>query len=135
MSGFTYTAACLCGGVRLGLAAEPGPIDLCHCSMCRKAQGGPFASNAPIAAAAVVIEAGSCLLSSYESSPGHERVFCRRCGSPLFSRQTDTPDVLRLRVGIINEPLKARPAGHYHVASKANWWPLPDDDLPRFDTE
>lgn len=134
MSKIAYTASCLCGRVRLHLSAEPGAIDICHCSMCRKAQGSAFASNAPIAADAVSIDSGSELLASYESSPGHERVFCGGCGSPLFSRNAATPGVLRVRVGVINEPLRARPQAHYFVGSKANWWSI-KDELPRFDTE
>ena len=46
MSTPQYTASCLCGDVQLALDAEPGPISICHCVMCRKAQGGPFATNA-----------------------------------------------------------------------------------------
>ncbi|PMR68305.1 GFA family protein [Halomonas heilongjiangensis] len=130
MSDRLYTASCLCGGVRIDLSAEPGAIDICHCSMCRKAQGSAFASNAPVDARAVSLVSGSELLASYASSPGHERVFCRKCGSPLFSRNARHPGVLRIRMGIVNEPVGARPHAHYHVESKANWWDI-NDDLPR----
>ena len=134
MSQAKYTASCLCSGVQLELATEPGSIDLCHCSMCRKAQGCPFASNAPISSAAVSISSGTELITSFESSPGHERAFCRRCGSPLFSRNAANPGVLRIRVGLINEPLHVRPGAHYFVGSKANWWTI-HGRLPRFETE
>ena len=41
-----YTGSCLCGGVRYELTAELGPIEVCYCRMCRKASGGPLATNA-----------------------------------------------------------------------------------------
>jgi hypothetical protein len=47
-----HTGGCLCGGIRFRVQGNLAPIELCHCSQCRKAQGGPFASNIPVAAAA-----------------------------------------------------------------------------------
>lgn len=129
-----YTASCLCGGVQLALAAEPGPISICHCSMCRKAQGGPFATNAKMPAGALDVTQGADLLANYESSPGHHRVFCKRCGSPLFMTNADEPDVVSVRVGIIDGPLRTRPSAHYYVGHMANWWRI-DDPLLRFETE
>jgi hypothetical protein len=129
-----YTASCLCGGVQIALRAELGPIDLCYCSMCRKAHGGPLASNAEIASRAVQVRAGRELLRAYASSAGEERIFCARCGSPLYSRRDAAPQVVRIRVGIINEPLNVRPGAHYHVGSMCNWWSI-NDELPRFETQ
>jgi hypothetical protein len=125
-----YTARCLCGGVRLNLYAEPGPIDLCHCAMCRRETGSAFACNAPIAAESVSVVAGAEHLRAYESSPGKDRVFCGRCGSPVFSRSTATPGVLRLRMGLVDGELRARPFAHWFVGSKPNWWCI-TDDLPQ----
>ena len=128
-----YTARCLCGSVRLNLYAEPGPIDLCHCTMCPRAQGTAFVCNAPIAAESVSVVAGADHLRAYESSPGHDRVFCSNCGSPVFSRTTAAPGVLRLRVGLVDGELRARPFAHWCVGSKANWWHI-SDDLPQHET-
>ncbi|MGH8222235.1 MAG: GFA family protein [Woeseiaceae bacterium] len=129
-----YTGGCLCGAVRFELDEEPGPIDVCYCEMCRKASGGPLATNAPIRAAAFRFSAGAAVVSGYESSPGETRHFCSRCGSPLFSTRVDRPGVMRVRVGTINEPLTTRPAISYHTASKCNWWQILDT-LPRIETE
>ena len=74
MSASPYTASCLCGGVQLALKAEPGPIQICHCVMCRKAQGGPFAAHAEMPASALDVTAGAELLANYESSPGVHRM-------------------------------------------------------------
>lgn len=125
-----YTGQCLCGGVRFTIDGELEAVQICHCQQCRRAQGTPFASNVPVSTAKLSLE-GTALLSAYESSPGKLRVFCSRCGSPVYSRRTDLPEVVRIRAGLINEPLANGPVGHFYVASKCNWWPV-DDDLPRF---
>lgn len=129
-----YTGSCLCGAVQYKLTAELGPIEVCYCLMCRKASGGPLATNASIAAADFHLIAGAELLVGYESSPGEKRHFCGRCGSPLYSQRADLPDAIRIRVGAINEPLNVRPAGSYYTASKCNWWEI-HDALPRFESE
>jgi len=134
MSTARYTGSCLCGGVRYTLSAEPGPIEVCYCQMCRKASGGPLATNAPLAAAAFHLAMGVELLTAYESSPGERRTFCARCGSPLYSQQLARPEVIRIRVGTINEPLNVRPVASFYTGSRCNWWEI-RDGLPRFDTE
>src|SRR5215472_13143350 len=101
-----YTGSCLCGAVRYELTAELGAIEVCYCQMCRKASGGPLATNAPIAAAAFSLTQGAELLTAYPSSPGERRLFCARCGSPLYSQQLAKPELIRIRVGTINEPLE-----------------------------
>lgn len=104
----TYTGNCLCGGVQFKIQGPLAPIQICHCSQCRKAQGAPIATNTPVSIAAFELTNGQDLLSEFESSPGKVRVFCSRCGSPVFSRKDTTPGILRIRAGLINEPLEVR---------------------------
>lgn len=127
-----HTGQCLCGGVRFRIEGKLEPIQVCHCSQCRRAQGGPFATNIPVAVESFHLLSGAELLNHYESSPGKQRVFCRRCGSPLYSKRETVPGTLRLRAGLIDEPLSARPAFHFYTASKASWWHI-DDGLPQFE--
>ena len=71
-----YTANCLCEGVKFRLTTETlAPIQLCHCSQCRRAQGTPFATNLPVARADFQLDSGAELLPDYESSPGKKRAF------------------------------------------------------------
>lgn len=127
-----HTGSCLCGGVRFRVDAALEPIQVCHCSQCRKAQGTPFATNTPVASADFRLLSGAELLSRYRSSLDKERVFCSRCGSPLYSRRDSVPGVLRLRVGLLDGDIPARPVAHHCTGSKANWWTI-DDNLPQFD--
>jgi hypothetical protein len=127
-----YTGGCLCGGVRFSVKGEVQPIQLCHCAQCRKAQGAPFASNMPVSIDSFELHGGAELLRHFESSPGKERAFCSRCGSPIYSRRTSRPGVLRIRAGLFEQPLPVRPSLHQFVADKANWWSI-DDDLPQFE--
>jgi hypothetical protein len=126
-----YTGSCLCGGIQFRIASEIAPIEICHCQQCRKAQGGAFATNSPIKSDAFELIRGGDLLAQFESSPGKQRVFCKRCASPIFSSRTAVPGVLRIRVGLIDGTVAARLSAHAHVASQCNWWPI-TDSLPQF---
>lgn len=127
----SHSGSCLCGGVRYVLRGELGPITLCHCSQCRKAQGGAAVASSPVRAGEFEITAGAELLRAFESSPGKERVFCSRCGSPLLSRRPAEPDFLRLRLGTLDTPVGAKPAAHIFAASKAEWDVI-GDGVPQY---
>ncbi len=127
----TYTAQCLCGGITFRIDGELEPIQICHCSQCRRAQGSAFAANIPVKESAVHFDSGTELMAEYEATPGKRRVFCKRCGSPLYSARSSLPGVLRIRAGLIAEPLNVRPLFHAYVDSKANWYDI-RDDVPQF---
>lgn len=128
-----HSGSCLCGGIRYRVQGELPGIEVCHCRQCQKAQGGAFVAVAALSTADVEVLAGTELLASYRATPGKERLFCSRCGSPLFSRRDAAPDVLRLRVGTLDDSRGARVASHAHVASKVDWLDMPDDEVPRHD--
>lgn len=76
------TGQCLCGAVKFTAQGVPHDVGACHCSMCRRWNGGPgFA----VEVGSVAFE-GEQDLVRYQSSPWAERGFCRKCGSNLFYR-------------------------------------------------
>ena len=125
------TADCLCAGVRIEITGKLGPVVTCHCTQCRKASGSAFAANADVRRKYWRFVSGEALIREFESSPGKFRAFCSRCGSPVYSRSEGAPDVLRIRLGILNEDPGRRPLAHFHVASKAPWFEIADA-LPQF---
>jgi len=122
---------CLCGGVQYEFSGEIRELAVCHCDMCKRPQGGPFATNAPIELALFHIVTGENLLKSYFSSEQKRRVFCRNCGSPLFSQRLNSPETIRLRVGTVTSGGMPQPTFQMHCESMAAWFVL-DDDKPKY---
>ncbi len=60
--------SCLCEGIQYQYDGEITELAVCHCNMCKRAQGTPFVTNAPISFSAFKILTGSELLKSYYSS-------------------------------------------------------------------
>lgn len=125
------TGSCLCGGIRFEIDQPLAPIQVCHCGQCRKAQGTAFATNIPVGKAQFRLLAGGELLSSFSSSPGKQRCFCSRCGSPVYSSNERVPGVLRVRAGILDGELDTHLQAHFFTAHKANWFEI-TDGLPCF---
>lgn len=126
---------CLCGQIEYEIDGAVGLIDYCHCSYCRRASGAAFATNASIMANTFRFRSGQSLLKEYESSPGKLRCFCSNCGSPIYARVTGAPALLRIRMGTMTSDPETNPSGHYDVESKAPWYAIGEDGLPRFDAQ
>ena len=92
--------SCLCGKVRYQYAGEIEEIAMCHCSQCRKAQGGAFATNSPIHTDKLSFT-GQEYIKEFQSNEYKVRAFCANCGSPIYSARTDLPGICRLRIGTI----------------------------------
>lgn len=122
-----HKGSCLCGAVKYEINGEPGPVMFCHCSKCRKANGSAFNAASLVNTADLRIVSGRDHLAEFESGAGVWRVFCKTCGSPLYSRREATPESVRLRIGTLDTPLKGKPAAHIFVGSKAEWFDICGD--------
>ena len=72
---------------------------------------------------------GKELIGAFESSPGKQRCFCTRCGSPVYSKTEKVPGVVRICAGTLDGDLNTRPVAHFWLANKANWFEVNDDLL------
>ncbi len=124
------TGQCLCAAIRYRIRAAPLVMYHCHCSQCRRASGSSFATNILIRSEHFELSAGEDALAWFESSPGKRRHFCSRCGSPIFSASEATPQLRSVRSGTLDIDPGLRPAGHFHVGSRAPWFEI-TDGLPK----
>jgi hypothetical protein len=126
------TGSCLCGSVSWQAQTLFAPMSHCHCSMCRKSHGAPFATYVGAEAAGFRWRSGEEHIVRYRSSDTVDRGFCARCGSVV-------PDTFAggkawsIPVGCLDQDPGVRPSSHTFVASKALWYVLPNDGLERYD--
>jgi len=127
-----YKGSCLCGAVRFEISGKINNIVHCHCSLCRTAQGGAFATNGNVKQDEFRFVDGENNLTGFESTPGQTKFFCKTCGSPIMSKNTTSPNNIRVRLGTIESDINERPGSHIFVTSKANWDVI-TDDLPKYE--
>lgn len=125
------TGSCLCAGVRYVIDGTIDEVSICHCGQCRKASGGGGIAVCPLPGSRFRLLQGQDLLREFRATPGKARVFCGRCGSPLYSCRDDLPDTLRVRLGSLDSPVTCANRYHIHVDSRASWDTLPEGE-PRY---
>ena len=112
--------SCLCGQVVYSIEKLSSAPRHCSCSICRKAHAAAFNTSASVKRDDFRWLQGQALLSSFESSPGKHRYFCRVCGSPLIA-QRDGSETIALRVATLDEDPKETPKAHIWVSSEVPW--------------
>jgi hypothetical protein len=125
--------SCLCGGVRMELTPPFSIASSCHCEHCRKHSGsfGSIAMEVPREQLNLV--SGEELLESFRLGPGTTiRVFCRRCGAPVYGMDEPESETVWVRMGALDGDPGVRPSRRTGVGSAPSWLPVPDDGLPRF---
>jgi hypothetical protein len=125
-----YQGSCLCGAVQYEIDGELSAAAYCHCSRCRKANGSVFAANATVQESAFRLLQGADALKTFSTPAGVHRVFCSGCGAQVYSKRDSGPGFLRLRLGLLDTPLKQGPQQHIFVGSKVDWYEI-HDELPQ----
>ena len=104
----------------------------CHCQRCQRRTGTAASANARPAPGAFKIVAGKARLRAWMPEHGWEKWFCGDCGSAIFSRDPDDPDLVGIRMGTFDGDPGIRPSHHQFIAYAAPWEPIADDGLPRY---
>jgi len=124
--------SCLCEEVKYEYNGSINEVAVCHCNQCKRAQGTPFVTNAPIELEKFTFTNGSSLLKTFLSSPNKKRVFCGSCGSPLYSQRTDMPETIRLRLGTVTEGHIPEPNYEIYCESKSTWFSS-NSEIPNYE--
>lgn len=112
---------CMCGGVQFTVDSEPSAVVNCHCYRCRQWSGHYWASTYAATGAVHIADAGT--LRWYSPANGVEYGFCNRCGSSLFWRITERPDLVSMSAGCLDQPTGLHTKAAVWVAEHADYHP------------
>ncbi len=132
MSDLPLTGGCLCGAVRFEVTEPLVSSGYCHCTRCQRRTGTAASPGARIAPGSLRVLAGEEHIRAYEPEEGFAKVFCTACGSALWSRSQEDPDIFSIRLGAFDDDPGIRPTYRQFVAYAAPWESIPDDGLERF---
>jgi hypothetical protein len=128
---FRLTGGCQCGAVRYALTAPPRDPSVCHCRMCQKAVGGPFAALATVGRANLTWTRGEP--ARFRSSSIAMRGFCAACGTPL-TYEGDSEDKLEITICSLDDPSAAAPTRAFGIEGRVGWLDQ-IDNVPAIPTE
>jgi hypothetical protein len=95
----------------------PATMNVCHCRMCQKAVGGPYA--ALVSNQRVNFAWTRGMPATFRSSSLAERDFCRACGTPLAYRGPSGN--VNITYGSLDQPHRILPKGQFGVEGRVEW--------------
>ena len=131
--GAPHKGACLCGQVRIEIAAEPLGARACWCRDCQYLASGSATVNVLFPDEAVRLS-GQVVTSLRIADSGNrvERGFCPACGSQIYSRTVEPAgQPIRIRAGTLDNPELLAPQSLIWVDSAPAWAVL-DPALPHY---
>ena len=127
------SGGCLCGGVRFEVTEPLVSASYCHCTRCQRRSGTAASVQARVAPGSLRVTSGDDLIRAYDpGGGGFLKLFCSQCGSALWSKSPQDPEVMSVRLGAFDSDPGIRPAYRQFVAYAVPWEPLPVDGLPRY---
>jgi hypothetical protein len=124
--------SCLCGKIQFAASGPSKWCAHCHCSMCRAAHGAGYVTWVGYERNQVSIIKGEVQLNWYDSSPGAQRGFCKKCGSSLFFRSERWADELHIALGCIHGEIDRQPQANVFFDQHVEWMPI-DSSLKQVD--
>lgn len=114
----TVTGGCQCGAVRYRATAMLDNAHICHCRMCQKQVGGPFAALVAAPRDALAWTRGEP--ARFMSSDHAARGFCAACGTPLF--YDGLGERVNLTIGSLDRPQDFPPLRQVGMEGVMPWF-------------
>ena len=116
---------CLCGNISFSANTEVKMMANCHCDDCRTATGAAYATLVFVAADEVTIDgAPKVFKHTADSGAAMEKHFCPDCGSKLFGQNSNRPNMLSIRAGVLTDHAFVKPAVNVYLSSKLESTPI-----------
>ena len=118
----TEEGGCFCAALRYRVDAAPTASAICHCRSCRRASGAAAVAWLTFPRANFRWIRGTP--RTHRSSPGVERTFCDRCGTPLTYTRDTLPGTIDVTTASLDDPTRFPPTREVWVAHRLPWQPL-----------
>ena len=92
---------CMCGAIRYVLKGAPEVVYYCHCNDCKRSTGSAFHVGLVMRTDHVEIVGDTLKGYTKLSDSGNHmtRLFCFKCGSPLFTKDSAAPENIVIKAG------------------------------------
>ena len=118
----SLAGGCQCGACRYEISAPPVYGYVCHCLECRKQSSSAFGASVVVPADALTITGPVAVwVRDNDNGPPVEAHFCSACGSRLLHHAVPRQDVVRVRVGTLDDAGWFQPAAEFFTERRFEW--------------
>lgn len=121
-----FSGSCHCGKVAFEIDGPILNVVNCHCSICRKVNGGAFSTYLVVSDEVFKVKEGQDLLTRYAMTEKADKNFCKICGAPVFNRNKLYSGVTVVPLGCLDDAAKFAPKADIYCADMLPWvtlWP------------
>ncbi len=123
---------CLCGNIAFTADTDIKLMANCHCSDCRAATGAAYGTLLFVDEAALEVKGAPKVFKHVaDSGANMEKHFCPDCGSQMFGKNSNRPNTVSLRAGVVDQTELVRPAVNVYLFSRIASTPI-DPDVKGF---
>lgn len=117
------TGGCLCGAIRYAISAPVTELRACHCRSCQRASGAGGTVGAVVPREAFTITQGKPKRYSAVADSGRtlHRHFCPDCGSQLYSLREQSPQMIVVRAGTLDDSNGLKITANIWTKSARSW--------------
>ena len=123
---------CLCGNIAFTADTDIKLMANCHCSDCRAATGAAYGTLLFVDEAALEVKGAPRVFKHVaDSGANMEKHFCPDCGSQMFGKNSNRPNTVSVRAGVVDQTELVRPAVNVYLSSRIASTPI-DPDVKGF---
>ncbi len=122
-----FEGRCQCGEVSYRLTGEPINFFACHCKECQKQSASAFGLALWVTNFTFEKLDGDIASWTRTTPSGQAMIgeFCKHCGTRLFHRQSNNPQVISIKPGTLENLSRFEPVGHIWTSEKQTWVEIP----------
>ena len=114
---------CFCGAVKVSVTLPVATVFHCHCTICRRMHGAPFATWVVVPEAGLTVS-GARL--TFASSDQATRERCASCGAPVLLRTQRAPGRAFVSRGLFADDAPLEAKWHGFWGDRAKWVDVQD---------
>ena len=114
---------CHCGAVTYEAEIDPAEVSICHCTDCQILTGTAYRVSVPAKAGNLhfLKDPPKIYVKVAESGRQRAQAFCGNCGTPIYSSDTQEPQLFNLRTGALAERDSLKPSRQIWCRSALDW--------------
>ncbi len=128
---YPLKGCCNCGDIEYEVLAPFLAQVACHCKQCQQHTQSAFSLVGTLRASDFKITHGSVQKWTKTADSGNkiDCYFCPRCGNRIYHHNPAQPELIRLKLGTLDDTRVINPSMHIWTEMKQDWYVIPDGVL------